>query len=80
MSSTIPSKSLLWLVDLAAIKHVGQPLPDLCMSLIATRVGSSKAPRPQRKLYTLEREIVIRGAKIKKSVTKYRIKRAFRWR
>jgi hypothetical protein len=81
MSSSVPSRSLLWLVDMAAIKHIGQPLPDLCMSLIAACVGRANIPRPPRRtLVTLEREIVIRGAKIKKSVTKYRIKRAFRWR
>lgn len=80
MSSSIPSRSLLWLVDLAAIKHIGQPLPDLCMSIIAARVGRAKIPRPLKRTVVLEREIIIRGAKIKKSVTKYRIKRAFRWR
>jgi len=84
MSSSVPSRSLLWLVDLAAIKHIGQPLPDLCMSIIAKRVGRAKIPKPPKVTVTLEREIVIRGSRKKKwahhTLTKYRIKRAFRWR
>ena len=84
MSSSTPSRSLLWLVDLAVIKHIGQPLPDLCMSIIAARVGRAKIPRPPKRTVVLEREIVIRGSRKKKwahhTLTKYRIRGAFRWR
>jgi len=88
MSSSVPSRSLLWLVDLAAIKHMGQTLPDLCMSIIAARVGRAKVPKTHRTTVTLEREIVVRGSRKKKwdssgqhhQLTRYRIKKAFRWR
>lgn len=76
--------SSLWLIDLACIKHTSRTLPSLVLALIREKMARIKVKKKTPVYEEKEESIVVKGARkakwAKHIMTKFRIKRAFRYR
>ena len=81
--------SSILLCDLACRKYTGISLPDLPMYIISYNLDSmmrknNKMKKPKKEISEFDENIVIKGARKKKwakcVLTKYRMKKAFKFR